>query len=396
MVNIDDLMKLVRSVCDRIKESRSILVVFSDDGDGLASALLLKLLADRMNIDSSLICLDKVFPEVLNELMVSRMYDLIIFLDLGGPFHRFIGDKYLDKFIIIDHHEEHVAPRDRLLYVNPTIYGFNMDNTPLTSTIAYYIFKYIDEGEALKWAWIGVLGLGENPNPPSTLNWRMLQDGIRSGHIVKHGKTFRIIYNDIRKSYHGLYKDITIISSGGYFKDAYIDLFKYLLDGDSYHIRREAEKYSELRRKAFERLLSILEEEGLNIGNNIQWFIDYNHDFYNLGTRVFDSFVSYISYQARLYDKRKYIIGLCERNPYIPGYGYLSIDWYNIAVRVSRSLGFLIDIGRMQPVSALVEAAAYRAEGIGYGHRDRGAAVVPYHMGEAFLSFFDELAGELE
>lgn len=388
-------MRIINIAGKRIGEAKSILAVFSDDGDGIASALLIKIIADKLGIDSSLICLDKVFPEVLEELMTNRMYDLIIFLDLGGPFHRLIRREYLEKFIIIDHHEEHVSPMNNLLYINPTRYGFNMDDAPLTSTIIYYIFKSISDRDALKWSWIGVLGLGENPNPPQALNWRMLQDAIRSGHVVKHGKSFRIVYNNIRKSYQALYKDVTIISSGGYFKDAYIDLFRYLLDGDSNRIRREAEKYNNLRRNAFGKLLKILEEEGLSVGANIQWFMDYDHDFYNLGTRIFDSFVSYVSYQARLYDKRKYIIGLCERNPYIPGYGYLSIDWYNVAVRVSKSLGFLIDIGKMQPVSALVEVAAYRANGLGYGHRDKGAAVVPYHMGDEFLKYFDELAGGL-
>jgi hypothetical protein len=101
-----------------------------------------------------------------------------------------------------------------------------------------------------------------------------------------------------------------------------------------------------------------------------------------------------VSYQARLYDKNKYILGICERNPYIPGYGYLSHDWLNIAARTSKSLELRINMGRAQSVSALIEAAAYTVGGVGYGYESKGGAVIPFGSKDDFLRLFDKLASE--
>ncbi len=393
MSTVDMFMEVISEASQRLAEAERILILFSDDGDGLASALLLKLFTDSSRGDAKFICLDKIYPEIMSEIMSIEAYDLIIFTDLGGPIHKHVPSDRRENVLIIDHHVEYSEVPSELLYLNPYLYGLANEDSPVSSTISYLLYKNRYEA-AKRWAWLAVLGMGESPYPPSGLNWRALYDGLRSGAITKSGKSFRIVYRDIKKEYRRLYKDVTLISSVGYYKDSYLDLFNNLINGDNKEILESVKKYEEMKRKAFKSLTSILEVEGLNVGNSIQWFEDYNKDFFEMGTRVFDSYVSYISYQARLYDKAKYIIGLCERNPYIPGFGYLTKDWINVAIRVSKSLEFKINIGRAQPVSALVEAAAYTVGGLGYGYESRGAAVIPYYEKEHFLEIFDSLASE--
>ena len=393
MNDMDKFIDSIRSASRQLVGSDRYLILFSDDADGLASALLLKLYFDRSGGEAHFICLDKIYPEIVAEILGEDIYDMVIFTDLGGPIHKLIPQSSIDKVLIIDHHVEYSEIPSDLLYLNPYLYGFSKEDAPVSSTMAYLIFKDYSE-EAKRWAWIAVLGMGEIPYSPSGLNWRVLYDGLRSGSIMKSGKSFRIVYGDIKKEYRRLYKDVTLISSVGYYKDSYLDLFNNLIYGDNRELLKAVKKYEEMKRKAFKNLTGVLEVEGLNVGESIQWFEDYNKDFFNMGTRVFDSFVSYISYQARLYDKNKYIVGLCDRNPYIPGYGYLTRDWINVAIRVSKALEFRIGIGRSQPVSALVEAAAYTSGGLGYGYESRGAAVIPYFEKEHFLNIFDSLASE--
>lgn len=396
MYDLNDFMGLIRKVSKILsQESKNILVLYSDDGDGLSSALILKFLLEERNISSHFICLDKVYPEILYEILGEAAYDTIIFTDLGGPIHKYITLKNRDGkyIIIIDHHSEFTDVSGEVYYLNPLLYKFDEAEVPTSSTMSYLIFKEIGRFPE-RWAWLALLGMGESPYSPSGLNWRAVYDGVKAGYISKTDKSYRIVYEDIHREYRRLYKDVTTISSAGYYEDTPLDLFNILRYGSGSEIKFLTEKYEERRRKAFGDLFSILEYEGLSVGNYIQWFEDYNKQFYNMGTRIFDSFVSYVSYQARLFDKNKYIIGISERNPYIPGYGYLTKDWLNIAVRVPKALGFKIDIGRSQPVSALVEAVSYTVGGLGYGYKSKGAAVIPYFEKERFIRLFDSLASE--
>ena len=395
MPKLAEFMDLVKKVSYRISSisNGKVLVLYSDDGDGLASALLLKLLFEEEKINAHFICLDKVYPEILFEIINESIYDIIVFTDLGGPIHKYISKENMKKLVIIDHHSEFTdVPKD-ICYLNPLVYGFEENEVPTSSTIVYFILKEIREYPE-KWSWLALLGIGESPHSLSGLNWRAVYDGIRERCISKTDKSYRIIYGDIRREYKALYKDLTLISSAGYYEDKPLDLFNMLRYGLGKEIRSLARKYEGQRKKAFENLFSIIEYEGLSIGNHVQWFEDYNKDFYNMGTRIFDSFVSYVSYQARVFDKNKYILGICERNPYIPGYGYLTRDWINIAVRVPKAIEFKIDIGRAQPVSAIVEAVSYAVGGLGYGYKNKGAAVIPYFEKERFIKLFDSLASE--
>ncbi len=391
MDSLSILRDKVGEALERIKSAKYILTVFSDDGDGLASALLLKLLYDELGVEYAFICIDKVYPDILTDIM-GEPYDLIIFTDLGGSFYRYIES--LENILVIDHHSEAASPPEDIMYINPSNMGFEESEAPSSSIITYLICRQYDAALFSRWSWLAVLGYGESPNYPVGLNWRVLYEAIKSGVARKRGEAIKIVYGSFNKDYRRLYREVTLISSVGYYEDAYLDLFEVLYEGDNRYILDKAAEYKEVRKRVFDEMLAFLEEEGLSERGSITWFEDYKNLFYKLGTRVFDSFTSYVSYQIRLYDKNKYLLGICERNPYIPGYGYLPRDWVNIAVRTSRSMAFRISLGRLQPVSALVEASAYSVGGLGYGYSDKGAAVVPYSEKDRFLSVFNELASQ--
>jgi len=385
------LRSKVSDALERIKRARDVLTIFSDDGDGLSSALLLKLLYDEIGVEYAFICLDKVYPDIIGDIG-QQNYDLVIFTDLGGAFYKYM--KHMDNILIIDHHVEALSPPENILYINPLSCGFEESESPSASIITYLLCRQFDAGKFGRWSWLAVLGYGESPNHPVGLNWRIMYEAIKNGGVVKKGDVIKIAYGSFNKDYRRLYKEITLISSVGYYDDAYLDLFQVLVEGDNRYILDKSGEYREVRKGLFNDMLRIIEVEGLSEKGSITWFEDYDNKFYKVGTRVFDSFTSYLSYQVRFYDRSKYLLGLCERNPYIPGYGYLPRDWINVAVRTSKSLAFKISLGRRQPVSALVEAAAFTVGGLGYGYSDKGSAVIPYSEKESFLSLFNDLASQ--
>lgn len=381
----------VSDALERIKKAREILTIFSDDGDGLSSALLLKLLYDEIGVEYAFICLDKVYPDIISDIG-QQNYDLIIYTDLGGAFYKYM--KHMDNVLIIDHHSEALSPPENILYINPSSYGFEESESPSASIITYLMCRQFDADKFGRWSWLAVLGYGESPGYPVGLNWRIVYEAIKNGVVVKKGDSIKIVYGSFNKDFRRLYREITLISSVGYYDDAYLDLFQVLVEGDNRYVLDKSSEYREIRKELFNDMLRIIEVEGLSEKGSITWFEDYNNAFFKVGTRVFDSFTSYLSYQVRFYDRGKYLLGLCERNPYIPGYGYLPRDWINVAVRTSRSLAFKISLGRRQPVSALVEAAAFTVGGLGYGYSDKGSAVIPYSEKESFLSLFNDLASQ--
>jgi len=385
------LMDGLSKALDRIVKSKYILTLFSDDGDGLAAALLLKLLYDQLGVEYGFICLDKVYPDILRDIE-DQGYDLVVFSDLGGAFYKYM--RRLDNVLIIDHHSESIKPPEDLMYINPVDLGFGEDESPSSSILAYLLCREFDRDRFRRWSWLAVLGYGESPNYPSGLNWRIMYEAIKYGVVVKKGDSIKIAYSGFNKDYRRLYKEVTLISSVGYYQDTYLDLFQVLIDGDNRFIIDRSNRYRDLRKRLFRDMLEFIEAEGVSEKGSINWFEDYNNWFYNVSTRVFDSFTSYLSYQVRLYDRTRYLLGLCERNPYIPGYGYLPRDWINVAVRTSKSLSLRISLGRRQPVSALIEAAAFTVGGLGYGYVDKGSAVIPYGEKDMFIDLFDELAAE--
>lgn len=384
---IERAVKAISSVRGRA------VVAFSDDGDGVASAVLLDKLLSKLGIEGYYVCVDKPYPDFVKTIIEDPLNKMYIFVDLGGPIHKLIPRESYEKVLIIDHHIEETAIPDDLLVLNPLLCGIEEAEAPSSSTIIYHMLRKLGR-DAPNWSWIALIGVGELPSYPAGLNWAVVADGLKSKVIGRTEKSFKVNYEGINREYRSLYKDLTLIASAGYYEGAPLKLLEILSRGYGKEISNRADAYKRKRNEIFKRLLKTIEEEGMSEGNTVQWFEDYHNDFYNVSTRLFDSFTTYVSHQARLYKKDKYIIGLCKRKPYVPGHGYLSKDWANIAIRVSKYLSFKIRAGRAQPISALAEATAYALEGIGYGYKDKGCAIIACVFKESFLKLFDELASE--
>ncbi|GEM_PF-1030871 len=389
-----DIHRLISNVNETFKSIRGlrepISIVSSDDGDGLASTYLMSVLLDELGKAYNIIIVDRVYPELPMKLF--ERFESIIFLDLGGPYHVYIDEDRFRDIVIIDHHRESVRiPRD-INYLNPVMMGFDERDTPSTSVIVYYMVRNVIK-KFYRYAWAAILGMGEIPSELGELAWRALVEGIKAGVIKKVRRSYRLLVDGFQREFRSLYRDITLVSSMGYFDDLGLDIVGWMRYGGLEEIRRYIDGYRVKRKKLFDDMKSLFDSGDMVLEKfYIQWFEDYKKLFYNVSPRVFSSFSTTISMYGRYFNPNKYILGVTERNPYIPGYGNLVRRWSIVSIRTTKKIEFLIGVGKAQPVYALAEASAFRFGGLGYGYRHLGSAVVEKDKVNNFLNFFDSLA----
>lgn len=386
----------IRSYLDELKRLSEVIrgldppvcIVSSDDADGLSSTYLLTVILDSVDKEYRIIILDKVYPELIDRLN----YPSLIFLDLGGPFFKYIDEDMYGSTVIIDHHMEAIKPPEMLTYINPLNFGFKDDSPPSTSVTIYFLMKDFVE-RRYQYSWAALIGVGEIPGEPSELAWRALIEGVKSGVIKRIRKSYRVRVHGYEREYKALYKELTMVSTMGYYDDMGLEIVGWMRYGGMEDIRRYVDRFREARKEIYEKMFRRFEGGEMVFEKEyIQWFEDVDNLFYNVSSRVFDTFSSTISMYGRYFNNRKYILGIAYRNPYIPGYGYLSSEWLNIPIRVTRKLEFRIGIGISQPVYVLAEASAYASGGLGYGYKTLGSAVIPANKRDQFLNIFDSLA----
>ncbi len=367
-----------------------VCIVSSDDADGLASAYLFTVILDSVGRDYRIVVLDKVYPEIVERL--SEQYPSIVFLDLGGPFFKYIEEDMYNSIVIIDHHMEAATPPKDIIYVNPLKLGFKDESVPSTSVTIYFLMRSLVE-KYYQYSWAALLGMGEIPGEPGELAWRALIEGVKTGVIRRVRKSYRVKIHGYEREFKSLYRELTLVSTMGYYDDMGLEIIGWMRYGGMESLRDYVERFKEARKDMYDKMFRRFESGEMVFEKEfIQWFEDFDNLFYNVSPRVFDTFASTISMYGRYFDPRKYILGLGVRNPYIPGYGYLSQDWMVVPIRVTRKLEFRIGIGLSQPVYVLAEAAAFASGGLGYGYKTLGSAVVPLNKRDHFLNIFDSLA----
>jgi hypothetical protein len=297
-----------------------------------------------------------------------------------------------ERIVIIDHHEEVASYPDGLWYMNPYVYGYGGEYAT-SSTLTYFIYRFrMSHNPDL--AAISLIGVGEVEGEIKGINWYAFTDAYSGGKAIKKIRGKKISYSIKLGEFHreitSLYKDITLVSSAGYFDDGALTAVESLIFNDYEMIRSKIRVYKEQRLESYKKGIAYLENEGLFQLDNVQWFKDPGF-FKGMGTRIFDSFTSYVRYQGRLLAKNKYILGLMQREKKIPGIGDLIGDWTNIAIRVPRYLETIIDANIAQPVSALSGPIAFQLDGLGYGYKHLGSSVIPSVNEDEYIKLFNEL-----
>jgi len=183
---------------------------------------------------------------------------------------------------------------------------------------------------------------------------------------------------------------LNVLGSVGYYRNGPEIGIKACIEGFDNDVLTEAERLEEERKNANQKLLSTIRHNGLSQLKNVQWF-HARDNYQGMSGKVVGSFCSYLSYQ-RFANPVKYLIGMMNVPPDIPGWGRLPSPLVKVSGRTPQLLAKMIQSGTRPPLSKILPDSCEKMGGFGDGHTVAASGVFPIGAEEGFLKMIDELA----
>jgi len=371
----EEFGKKVGATISELKQTKpqEIILVHHDDADGLCSAAVVKAALEREGYGVKTFCLEKIYPEVIESL--HRNVDRTIFYaDIGSSHASFISECNAGRnlTIILDHHDPTLATDPRVYDLNLENYGFRGETDFSGATCCYLFAKALNKRNK-DLSYLALVGSCEIPKGFAGLNKVVLDEAIENGFVQGEGKTIKIV--KIGTSINSLFSKLQILGPVGYYEGGPELGIKVCLEGLTDEAKRKIAELEERRKKANKSLIARLYRERLEETDHIQWF-DAGDMYKGMGTKVIGQFCSFLSYQRRLIKPNKYIFGIVDVPPDIPGWGKLEKTFAKASVRVPKNMQPLIDQGKIHgAVDLLIKAS--EGFGIADGHQYAANVVVP-------------------
>jgi hypothetical protein len=376
-----------------VRESaiREAVVLHHDEADGLTSAALTKLALSSLGLSTRLICLDKLYPEVVKDIE-SGPPRVTAYVDLGSGHIDWLIEENSAKglILVLDHHDT-LSTQDPLLYnLNPELYGFSGEKDASSATVAYLFCKSVDP-ELSRYAHLATIGSLELPGETQGLNLIAMKDARDHGMVRDSGKgDLKIEANGMNLTRTRASSLLNILGSVGYYRNGPEMGIEACTTGFGVQTMERARGFEEERKQANQKMLSTIRKDGLSKKKNIQWF--HAHDNYKgMGGKAVGSFCSYLRYQ-RAVNPVKYLIGMMNVPPDIPGWGKLSSSMVKVSGRAPQILTSLIEKGTKPPLSKILPESCSKIGGFGDGHSVAASGVFPTGKEEMFLDEIDRLA----
>ena len=367
------------------------VVLHHDEADGLCSAALAKVAIERLGVETRLICLDKLYPEVVRD-VEGGSQRLVIFSDLGSGHIDLLASQNRSKstIIILDHHNTSESKDPLVHNLNPEINGFSGEKDASSSTVAYLFAKTVDPSLAT-FAPLAVIGSVEIPGEAQSLNLIPMQDAEKVGE-VKRTPSGGVKF-DAAKFWPAPSRAssiLNVLGSVGYYRDGPQIGVSACIDGFEKQTLETAKVLEDERKSANQRMMDRIKGGGLSQLRNVQWF--HAGDTYKgMSGKVVGSFCSYLSYQ-RFVNPVKYLIGMMNVPPEIPGWGRLPSSLIKVSGRAPQPLSKMIEAGKRPPLSTILPGSCEKVGGFGDGHTVAASGVFPIGREEVFLDTLDALA----
>ncbi len=397
MINIPE--KLRRDVLrakEVLEKADKIFLIHHDDADGICSAALALVGIGESRVKRR-VCLEKLFPEAIN-LIYSQVVenDVVVYVDLGSP-HASKISKELKKgySIIIDHHDPEIVENERIVHINPELYGLKGERDASASTMTYIVFKLMGKS-VLEHSFLAVIGSAEIPGPLRSLNEIPLIDAEVDGKVKRYGGKYKeryyVNFHGLRKPHYIISSMLSTISSIGYYRGGPKYAVKACFEGFSNEIIKFHDEMKALKNMLFEKALETIRSGGLKIRRHMQWF-SVGKLFYNVGVKTIGLFTSQLKYKSIVHQD-KYILGFMEMNPEIPGLGRLPENLMKVSGRVPSVLEEKISSGEMPSIAEVMSYAAEKVGGFADGHMFAASGVIGKNAIEGFLELFDKMVDE--
>lgn len=391
--NLTNLQNRLHEAIQAIEESgiKEALVIHHDEADGLCSGALTKISLNKLNLETRLICLDKLYPEVVKD-VESGPRKVVAFADIGSGHIEWLEqwNKSDSLILTLDHHDTTEARDPSVHNINPELFGFSGESDSSSSTIAYLFAKTVDPS-LTKLAPLAIIGSTEIPGEVRGLNAIPVQDGEKTGQVKKTQKGgLKLGFSEISLSPSRASTVLNVLGSVGYYRQGPEAAIRACLSGFDLETLRRADQFEEERKTANRRMLSILREIGLSQTKNVQWFNAKDH-YKGMSGKVVGSFCSYLSYQ-RLVNPAKYLVGMMNVPVDIPGWGKLPAPLVKVSGRAPQTLAKMIEKGERPSLSKILPEACEKRGGFGDGHTVAASGVFRVGEEDAFLDEIDRLA----
>ena len=389
-MSYEEFEKKVEAAISELRQTKpmKIVLVHHDDADGLCSAAVTKAALEREGYGVRTFCLEKVYPEVVESLHQGEG-QVIFYVDIGSAHADFISERNSSRnlVIILDHHDPMPASDPRVYDLNLEHYGFRGENDFSGATCCYLFAKALSERNK-DLSYLALVGSCEIPSGFISLNKVVLDEAVENEVVRVEGKKMKIAKLGV--SVKSLFSKLQILGATGYYEGGPELGIKACLEGITDEIKRKIEELEGRRKEANKRLLARLYRERLRETDHIQWF-DAGDVYRGMGTKVIGQFCSFLSYQRRLIKPNKYILGVMNVQPEVPGWGRLEGELAKASVRVSRDMKALIDQGKIpSAVDLLIKAS--KGFGVADGHEYAANVVIPVDKKEVLIEKAEEVA----
>ncbi len=370
---------------------KDAVVLHHDEADGLCSAALTRIAIEKLGVETRLICLDKLYPEVVRDIEGGSRR-LVVFSDLGSGHVQLLESQNRSKniLLILDHHDTSES-RDPLVHnLNPELNGFSGEKDASSSTVAYLFAKTVDPS-LVTFAPLAIIGSTEIPGEAQSLNKIPIQDAEKTG-AVKRTPSGAVKFDGAVPwlSPSRASSILNVLGSVGYYRGGPQLGLSACIKGFDKQTLETAKGLEEERKNANQRMMEKIRNGGLTHMKNIQWF-HARENYKGMSGKVVGSFCSYLSYQ-RLVNPAKYLIGMMNVPPEVPEWGKLQSAMVKVSGRAPQPLAKMIETGKRPPLSRILPYSCEKVGGFGDGHTVAASGVFPVGHEEAFLEALDALA----
>jgi single-stranded-DNA-specific exonuclease len=393
MEGLQGFLDRLHATVSAIRESgiREAVVLHHDEADGLTSAALTKLALSSLGLETRLICLDKLYPDVVEDIETGRPR-VVAYVDLGSGHVDWLiqANGARNLILVLDHHDTSSIQDPMLHNLNPELYGFSGEKDASSATVAYLFGKAVDS-RLSSYSHLATIGSLELPGETQGLNLIAMKDARDQGLVRDSGKgDLKIEAKGMNLTRTRASSLLNVLGSVGYYRKGPEIGIDACTDGFSEQTSRMAKGFEEERKQVNRKMLSTIKRDGLSQKKNIQWF--HAHDNYKgMGGKVVGSFCSYLRYQRGV-NPVKYLIGMMNVPPDIPGWGRLPSSMVKVSGRAPQILTTLIEKGTKPPLSKILPEACAKIGGFGDGHSVAASGVFPIGEEEAFLDEIDRSA----
>jgi len=377
---------------ERVQEARErleelgvgeVVVIHHDDADGLCSGAVVKAALERAGLKTRLICLEKLFPEVVRKLHAGEK-QAIFYCDIGSPHADLISEfnRGRNLVVILDHHDPRPSTDPAVLDLNLEHVGFRGEEDFSGATCCYLFARELDEANK-DLSYLALVGSCEIPVGFRGLNAEVLEEALKEGVVERSGR--RLIIRKLGVGVRRLFSVLQVLGPVGYYTGGPELGVRAALEGLTPEVEALVKELEERRKAINKRLLARLYRRGgLRRSGRIQWF-DAGDAYRGMGSKVVGTFCSYLSHQRRLVRPDMFVVGLMHMEPEVPGLGRLEGDFVKVSVRAPKPLRAEIDSGRVPTAVGLLEEAT-RGFGIAVdGHAYAASCVIPADRVEDFI-----------